>query len=381
MTIDWQPAARRLAEKVTRPGSRWSEPVAAVPRHLLVERWFDLPRSRTNSVVNGWELRDGPADEVAWLEAAYGDESLVTRVGPLHADHALRHERASGRATSSATLPTLVVMMLQFACIQDRDTVLDVGTGSGYSAAVLASRLGDARVTSIDIDGYLSERARDRLDGIGLRPRLITGDATGAIPGEFDRLVAMTSVRPIPSTWLEALKPGGRMVTAIANTSLIVTAEKTADGGAVGQVEWMAGGFMPARKGADYPPDRTGLPVESGETTQGRYPVPDILRTWDLRSMLELIAPGIDHRFERSGDGRRTAWMIHPDGSWARASAVGQQLPTVRQGGPRRLWDILDEIRGDWLVHGEFPIRGANVSIAADGVCTLSRGRWQVTIA
>ncbi|MBV9730388.1 MAG: hypothetical protein JO309_13480 [Pseudonocardiales bacterium] len=76
------------------------------------------------------------------MRAAYRDRSLVTRVGPRHADHAGPGERPVGRPTSSATLPGLIVQMLRQAHIGDNTDVLDVGTGSGYGCAVLAHRLG-----------------------------------------------------------------------------------------------------------------------------------------------------------------------------------------------------------------------------------------------
>ena len=104
--MEWQEPAARLAEAVTRPGSRWRRPVATVPRHQLVPRWFEAN-------AGTWEFRDGHADEHAWLEAAYSPtRSLVTRIGPVHADHAGGSEPVKGRPTSSATLPLLVVMML-----------------------------------------------------------------------------------------------------------------------------------------------------------------------------------------------------------------------------------------------------------------------------
>jgi hypothetical protein len=66
--------------------------------------------------------------------------------------------------------------------------------------------------------------------------------------------------------------------------------------------------------------------------------------------------PRVDeHHFEAGADGERTAWLAHPDGSWARATAVGQEPPVVRQEGPRRLWDIADEIRHAWLTDGTLP--------------------------
>ena len=181
--MDWEPRARALARAVTDPHSRWHLPLAAVPRHLFVPRWWENRR-----------LADGPADEERWAEAAYRDQTLVTAIGGLHADHAGPGDRPRGLPTSSSTLPSLVVRMYRHARLYDGAEVLDVGTGSGYGCALLASRFGDAAVTSIDVDPYLTEAAGERLAAAGLAPRLLTGDAAGPLPGEFDRIVSMTSV-------------------------------------------------------------------------------------------------------------------------------------------------------------------------------------------
>jgi protein-L-isoaspartate O-methyltransferase len=376
--MEWQQPAERLAVAVTRPDSRWRRPVAVVPRHLLIPRWFEA-RAGT------WEVRDGHGDERAWLEAAYSPvRSLVTRVGPVHADHAAG-EPVKGRPTSSATLPLLVVMMLQYTCIQDDSEVVEIGTGSGYGTALLARRLGDSQVTSVELDAYLTQAARERLDAMGLRPRLVTADATGALgTGVYDRLVATTSVWRIPVSWLTALRPGGWLVTTISGTGMIITAGKTPDGGAAGQVEWMSAGFMPIRSDSDYPPalQRDDQPFPEGESSRGRYPLANLPATRNLRTMLQLAAPGIEHDYRRTVDGLRTATMLHPDGSWAVATAEGLEPPLVRQGGPRRLWDMLDDIRSRWLAEGcEFPFHGATATISPDGTCELTKGNWSATIA
>jgi protein-L-isoaspartate O-methyltransferase len=81
-------------------------------------------------------------------------------------------------------------------------------------------------VTSIDVDAYLVQAARDRLEGFGRRPRMVVADATGELPeGEYDRMIATVSVRPVPRSWLAALRPGGQIVTTIAQTSLLVSAK------------------------------------------------------------------------------------------------------------------------------------------------------------
>lgn len=377
--MNWRPHAQALAEDVTHRSSRWRDPVAGTPRHLFVPRWWE----RTD---NGWALQ-APHDEGQWYAATYRDTSLVTRVGPHHADRAKADDHPTGRPTSSATLPTLVVNMLRHAYLEDDDQLLYVGTGTGYGTALAARRLHSEQVTSVDVDPYLVETARERLDTIALGPRVETADATGPLPvaaDSTDRLVSMVSVRTIPPSWLTALCRGGRLVTTVAGTSLLITADKDNDGGATGRVLWDRAGFMPVRHGDDYPPSLAPLLAvarhQGGDkVTTGPYPVVDVEQAWDLDSMLSVTAPGIVHEY-REHDGQRTAIMVHADRSWTRATARGTERPTVHQGGPRRLWDILDAIRQDWLATGELPVRGARVFISPEGRTILARGKWHAQL-
>ena len=318
------------------------------------------------------------------MRAAYSDQTLVTRLGIAHADHARPADHPDGRPTSSATQPGLVVAMYRHAGITDGSHVLDIGTGSGYGTALLARRLGDRLVTSIDIDDYLVAAAADRLDEVGLRPEVITGDATGLLPGSYDRIVSMMSVAPVPASWLLALRPGGRLVTAIAGTGLLVTADKTPDGGAVGRTEWYRAGFMTSRSGPDYPPalldQYPNARDEHGEQASvGRYPLVNIGSAWELMSMLGVTVPGIEHHYQQNTDGTRTAWLLAPDGSWARATATGDGPPTVWQAS-RRLWDLADDIRHAWLTDGRLPAYGAIATITPDGRIHLRKGSWQAEI-
>lgn len=258
--MNWKPHAAALAAGAVPSGSRWRAPVALLPRHLFIPCWW--------AGQDSWSLRAGADDEEAWLTAAYADDSLVTRVGSTHADQAQPGDRPAGRPTSSATLPSLLVRMFQHARLSDGDTLLDVGTGSGYGTALACVRLGDHRVTSIDVDPYLTEAAGQRLTQVGLGPQLYTLDASGELPEHYDRIVATVGVRPVPTSWLTALKPGGRLVTNIAGTTLIVTADKQEDGTARGRVEWDRAGFMHARHSADYPPLLDGL-VETACAERG----------------------------------------------------------------------------------------------------------------
>ncbi|MFP3968364.1 methyltransferase domain-containing protein [Actinomadura fulvescens] len=330
-------------------------------------------------------MRIGAADRDSWRDTAYTDRSFVTRVSGVHADDADPGNRAIGAPTSSATLPSLLVSMFQHARIIDGMHVLDVGTGSGYGTAVLAARLGGDRVTSIDVDPYLVAPAEERLDRAGYRPIVRTLDATGPLDGEWDRIIATVSVRPIPTSWLAALRPGGRLVTSIAGAGLLLTADRTPDGGAEGRIEWDRAGFMTTRTGLDYPPElvdriEVARTAEGEHVAAGRFPVVNVMEAWDLWSMLGVTAPGIDHDY-REGCDTRTAIMAHPDGSWTRAVEAPDGQVTVHQGGPRRLWDLLDAIRTRWLREGHLPVNGAHAMVAPDGAITRRRGRWSTTIA
>ncbi|MFD4904979.1 protein-L-isoaspartate O-methyltransferase family protein [Kitasatospora purpeofusca] len=376
--MNWQKYAVELAARTTDPDSRWRTPVSQVPRHLLMPRWWEPGEG------GGWRLQIGEKDPDLWARRAYGDRSVVTSVGGLHADHATTDDIPTGHTTSSATLTALVVKMLRHARINAEHDVLDIGTGAGGLTAVASLRLGADYVTSVDVDSYLTEVATARLDGMGLRPRLLTLDATGPIPGSYDRIVATVSARPVPVSWLQALHRGGRLVTTIADTALILTAWKDPDGGATGVIERDWAGFMVTRNGPTYPPGLDGLfkvarESDGEEVKSFRYPVADIRDSWEVWSMLTINTPGIQIDFEER-PGKRAAYLVHPDGSWARAEAERYESPTVHQSGPRRLWNDLERIRTWREVEGGLPLYGCNARIDPDGVIHLSRGQWSATI-
>jgi protein-L-isoaspartate O-methyltransferase len=372
-TEAWRADARGLADAITHPGSRWYPVVATVPRHLFVPAWWAWSGDH-------WTLRRGPA------AAAYANRSLVTRVGAAHADLAVEADHPAGEPTSSSTEPGLLLSMYRHAQLADGLDIADVGTGSGYGASLLATRYGEQHVTTVDVDPYLVEAATSRLADVGLAPAAKVVDATGPLPGDFDRIVATVSVRSIPPSWLEALRPGGQLVTTISGTWMILTAVRQPNGEVRGRVVRDWAGFMPTRTGTDYPPpwvDFDELAARQGEkVSHGRFPVLDIADAWELATMCA-IAAGVDvaHHYAPPGaDGVHTALMAHPDGSWARATAIGTGPPLVNQGGPRRLWDLLDEARDEWLRMGMAPWLGAAALVLPDGAIILARGTWRAKI-
>lgn len=124
------------------------------------------------------------------LERVYSPETLVT---------ALETVGDNRVAIWSSTKPDLMVRMLEILDVHDGHRVLEIGTGSGY-AALLAHRLGDNQVFSVDVDDDLVALARDRLAAAGYRPMLKVIDGVHGLPehAPFDGIIATCSVPAVP---------------------------------------------------------------------------------------------------------------------------------------------------------------------------------------
>ncbi|MFI6981699.1 methyltransferase domain-containing protein [Embleya sp. NPDC050154] len=311
-------------------------------------------------------------DPASWIGTAYEDRTLVTQVGELHADTAGDDVTppSDRPPTSSTTLPSLVLRMFDVAEIEEGMKVLDLGTGSGYSAALLGHRLGDDRVLSVDVDEYLVSAARRRLATFGRAPRMTTIDATHALPEDgFDRAVAMFSTRTIPSTWLAAVRSGGVISTTLAGTSLHLRVTVTDATHAHGRVASHGARFMPVRSG---PEDGSALhrvylaarTADGDEVRAFDGDVPNIRDDWRLALLLELLQPAVDHRWIDLDD-RSMVWLLHASGSWARAEVpkFGGR-PTVHSSGPLDLWGHLDRARHLTSEHG--PIEPSSLHVEID---------------
>lgn len=111
--------------------------------------------------------------------------------------------------------PYIVALMLQAARIGPEDVVLDVGTGSGYAAAVAA--LLAHRVVSIERHPGLAVGAAATLDALGYRVEVVTGDGTLGWPAgaPYDVILAAATGPAVPAAWRAQLAPGGRVVMPV----------------------------------------------------------------------------------------------------------------------------------------------------------------------
>ncbi|MGH3770925.1 MAG: methyltransferase domain-containing protein [Pseudonocardiaceae bacterium] len=199
----------------------------------------------------GWRLAE--ADE-EWRCGVYADEALVTQ---LNGDDdaalaARRGQTVEGRPTSSSSAPGLMAAMLHSLDVAEGMTVLEVGTGSGYNAALLAARLGDDAVTSIELDPALTQRARIALATAGYHPTVVTGDGAAGYPpnARYDRVIATVAFPRVPAAHLEQTHPGALILIPLSfagRGGLMALLRRDETGGASGAFLAQYGGFMSVR--------------------------------------------------------------------------------------------------------------------------------------
>lgn len=124
-----------------------------------------------------------------------------------------------GETTSSASQPTMMAIMLDQLELSERMNVLEIGTASGYNAALMRQIVGEqGRVTSLEIDRDLIEQAQEHLFRAGYPDVLVVhrDAAAGYEPrAQYDRIIATAGVWDLPASWLRQLREDGSLVAPI----------------------------------------------------------------------------------------------------------------------------------------------------------------------
>jgi protein-L-isoaspartate(D-aspartate) O-methyltransferase len=131
--------------------------------------------------------------------------------------------------------PKIEAKLLQELGLKKSDRVLEIGTGSGFMAALLAYAAGE--VVSLEIDKALADKARSNLQAAGVTNASVeVADGAKGFPGRapFDAIVISGAVPAVPDVLVQQLKVGGRLVAIVGKAPLmeavliVKTAETTA---------------------------------------------------------------------------------------------------------------------------------------------------------
>ncbi|WP_327236799.1 ATP-grasp peptide maturase system methyltransferase [Streptomyces sp. NBC_01317] len=343
--------AALLAENgvLTSPSLRTA--VEAVPRELFLHPGVFLDEGAVWRPVTA-----AGTDPAEWLKIAYSYDTLTTQLdGHLTADRTA--QPVAGVPTSSSTTPATVVSMIESLGLTAGTRVLEIGTGTGYSSALMCHCLGADNVTTVEVDPDVAERADTALETLGFSAWTVTGDGLLGHPrnAPYDRVIATCAVRRIPHTWVRQTKPGGVILGTVGSwpygTGLAkVTVDN--DGNAEGRIIGRSS-FMRARSQAVVPvagdlSARTAYVDDERETKVS----PALLDDWMPAFLAQLAAPGAHLVRAARADGTRLLYLFDPDlESFAEFVVQGDGW-MVRQGGPVLLWNRIEETLVAWEAAG-----------------------------
>jgi protein-L-isoaspartate(D-aspartate) O-methyltransferase len=254
---DWRPRAEALAKDLAAAGAihdpAWHKTFATTPRHLFVPRFYQLDEyNQPRTLIDG---ADATQRDQLWDEV-YRNQVLVTHYHVV-SGATMPDGQEIRAATSSASMPGIVATMLDRLGVADGHTVLEIGTGTGYNAALLSARLGDDKVTSIEVDPETAAEAAERLHTAGYRPALVVNDGAAGHTARspYDRIIATCAVGRIPSAWIDQLTDDGIIVAPMIFGGVLLVLHKTGPGEVTGRVDPEQVAFMPLRAAGEYVPD------------------------------------------------------------------------------------------------------------------------------
>ena len=147
--------------------------------------------------------------------------------------------------------PYVVALTCSALRLRGHERVLDVGTGSGYQAAVLAELA--ASVVGVERIPELAAAARRNLADAGARVEVLEGDGAAGIPerAPFDAIAVAAAAHDLPAALVDQLAPGGRMVIPLRHELVLVTPGPTTT--TLGPVRFvpLVTGFSPGGEGTD----------------------------------------------------------------------------------------------------------------------------------
>lgn len=289
-----------------------------------------------------------------WRAMCDADEPIITQVDdgtPFAEDKGLF-------ATSSSSAPTLMAEMIEALHLKPGMKTLEIGTGTGYNAAMLAEIAGARNVTTIEVDLHIAEHARDALERNGYQVAAVVGDGALGYPqnAPYDRLISTASVHTIPYSWVAQVRPAGRIVVPVnfpfGSTGALLTLTVQDDGNATGRFSGKPA-FMLIRSQRPLEwGDENGPYDESTTEVDPREPFEN---DYQARFAVAALVPGCQdgRTFEFEDQDGKPALCVRDEssGSWA-AFTRGADKHRVRQHGPRRLWDEIETAYLWWSEEG-----------------------------
>jgi protein-L-isoaspartate(D-aspartate) O-methyltransferase len=262
-----------------------------------------------------------------------------------------------------------VFTFLELLYVHDHHQVLEIGTGTGWTAALLSWRVGAENVTTIELDEQVAAQAAINLKASCYSPRQVVGDGAKGWPegAPYDRVHVTCGVRDIPYAWVEQTRPGGIIALPWSPGYAFghrVRLDVMPDGTAMGRFAGSAG-YMMLR--SQRSPDVT----YDGDATETTTRVDPRSVAWDSYGADTAIAgtlPGLFSREDKRDDGSFLLWLEEAGGSWASVEyRPHRTLYEVRQAGNRQLWDEVEAAYFRWQSWGRPERSRFGMTVTPDG--------------
>ncbi len=228
MTTTMTMTIEQLAAELDAAGAvpvAWRAAFLAVPRHHFLPPQVSVDDDQGKPRPLS---RDDDPDQ--WLESVYRNVPILIQFDD---GQTVWPDTSGELCTSSASKPDLVLSMLAALDVHDGHTVLEIGTGTGYNAALLAARLGAPHVTTMEIHPVLADSARAALHATDLPMTVVTSDGAHGHPAgaPYDRVIATAAVRvgELPYPWVVSGNTSHPPMTA--NTTCCGCSTPSADHG------------------------------------------------------------------------------------------------------------------------------------------------------
>lgn len=342
---------------------------------LRVPREWFIPRLIRTGAPNagGFVTVSRDRHNAEWQALVDADEPIVTQVD----DGRTPPGGIGAYPSSSCSQPSLVLAMLDTLDVHNGHHVLEIGTGTGWNAALLAAAAGSrGRVTSLEVDPAVARDARIAVRRAGFSPRVVHADGTRGHPPDqpYDRVMATVSATGIPRTWIGQMRPGGVLVapwgTEFCNGALLRMIVQP-DGSARGRFG-SKHTFMRLRNQRRHHLDPRGPELHTAvrsATTRRAQEIHQMVGFSHAAFTIGMLVPDCYPTVEES-DTRHRIIELHDvrSRSWARVD-LGHDTRTftVYQFGPRRLWNEVDTAYEWWLESGSPAPTNYELSVAPDG--------------
>jgi protein-L-isoaspartate(D-aspartate) O-methyltransferase len=374
VVIDAPALRQRMVEGLAQRGEldeRWRAAFTEVPRHAFLPELVWRQDRDCASDCDLVPLRRAE-DPQRWLELAYANSSVSTQVDD---GHPAGEDGCGFEVTSSASMPAVVAQMLTALEVEPGMRVLEIGTGTGYNAALLAHQLGAPHVLSVEIDPALAEHARHTLAAAGYGAvSVITGDGAEGYPPQapYDRVISTAAATRVPPAWVAQTRPGGRVLTPWGTSfypggllALSVDRDGTATGGIVGPASFM---WLRAQRIPRYTLGGIMRGDDAAAVSSTDLHPWQVAGDANAATAIGLRVPGCENFYHAESSDVGTLYLVDQHSrSWATMHTTGKPPYEVRQGGQRKLWDEVETAYRWWIDAGEPAVDAWRFTVTPNG--------------